>query len=921
MVWKRSIAKGVFFTTRPVIFTSDARYICGCSGNSIKIYGVQSGEEVRSLQDHSAEVTEICLNPQNPFQILSSSLDGTIKVWDMEKATVEKTIQVGLPIYRMQLNLSGDLAFIVTDNINTEKTHMKQVLWKVILPTSEKSIIYESSRKFFGMSVSASGNTLAAICGGRALMWKIHEGYKRTLLCETHHDITAVAIHPQDEFIATADSRGEITLWYHRASKAGGKTKTKTLLWHTRAVRGLSFTTDGVYLLSGGAEGVLVTWQLETGMKQFLPGMGSRFSGITVSSDSTYYCLALKDNSLKIINAISSSPERSIQGFKHGPKQWEKPMIMVEPRNHLVVTNSLLGSLQFYNPLTDRFSFELMIALPSAESIKHSISSKIDFFAFSRDGTHLATVERKGENTSLKLWFLKTQENKWMLNTSVDGPHQDSQVTSLSSHPEIDMFVTTSSDGKFKVWSKITLTPGQASSERKRATGQNHSWVCRSVGFHAKQPATCSAFSDDGSILAIGYPDTLTLWNPQKNSLIHELPHTPQDPIRRVAFISNSPFVVTCTDHFMNVWNLLHSCIWWSYRAHVTSIATEPNSSRFVVSVSEKAHNLILLFKSDSPIPLHTWRVSDPPAAVAFFSKVALDAHQSSATGTIVYVNTHQNVHILEEYNIETQINALRISNEISLDDVIQKKPLGEEEVSLLGRLYGVSKTLEKKGNKSQASEAVPVAPADTQRALSLLNAPSHILPPLSSLYSSFMEILVKKQELNQNTSRSPKIESKKETGTNIQNEEERAPSLQMKAIEGLHNKFMEDITDFFKKNMKISAENGKTPKKPRKAESLVIESPLPEERNSKKVRNSQEMNGNSHVTVEEMLEEEENSQQVKTPKRSTKKVANGKSSTKKSEANGVDSPKLSQEEPSSPTESQSYRKRKLKPESKQNES
>jgi len=880
------------------------------------IFGVQSGEEVRTLEEHEAEVTAVCLNPKNPYQIISASLDRTIKFWDIEKATVTKTFSVGLPIHFMQIDPAGDIAYIATEKSDSKDKH---ILWRFRFETEETKILFEGERKFYGIALSASGNTLAAIFGTCLYMWKTTEGNHRVIICKDHHmNFTSIAIHPQDEFIATGNTVGEITLWYHKASKAGGKTKSKTLLWHTQSVVGLSFTLDGVYLLSGGPEGVLVTWQLETGIKQFLPGMGSKFTGISVSSDASYYCLALKDNSVKIINAISTSVEKSIQRFKHATKGWNNPLITIEPRNHLLVSNSLNGSIQFYNPLIDRFSYELIVALPSAENIKRASDSRIDFFAFSKDGVHLATVEFKAGITIFKIWFLKAQENKWLLNTSVEGPHQDALVTSLSSHPDVDMFVTTSVDGTFKVWTKIALTQGQASSERKRAAGQTHSWVCRSVGFHAKQPVTCSAFSDDGSILAIGYPDSLTLWNPHKNSLLHTLPHFPGDAIKRVIFISNSPFVVTCTEQFMYVWNLLNSCVWWSYRAHVTNIVAEPNSSRFVVSVTEK-ENFLLLFKHDSPIPLHTWKLNEPPASITCFSKVGLDVHQSLANGSIVYVNRDQTIHVLEEYNIDAQMNALRISSEVSLDDN-QRKPLGEEEVNLLEKLYGQTKAIHKKGKKATVTaEVTQTAPADSQRALSLLNAPSHILPPLSSLYSSFMEILVLKQEPVQPASTQTTQPEKKEKRKPIQNEREDDPSLELKQLEGLNSKFIEDMSVFFKSSLKISVENGKPSKKtPRKAESLV-ESSGDSERNSKKVRNSsQEMNGGSHITVEEMLEEEENAK-VNTPRRSARKVPNGKSA-KKSESNGVESPPLSQEEPTSP-EPLSHRKRKLKTESKQNES
>jgi WD40 repeat protein len=56
--------------------------------NTIKIYNVSSGEVVKTLSTsvaqggHRLTVTALSLNPKNPLQLFSASLDGTIKLWD-----------------------------------------------------------------------------------------------------------------------------------------------------------------------------------------------------------------------------------------------------------------------------------------------------------------------------------------------------------------------------------------------------------------------------------------------------------------------------------------------------------------------------------------------------------------------------------------------------------------------------------------------------------------------------------------------------------------------------------------------------------------------------------------------------------------------------------------------------------------------
>ena len=74
--------------------------------------------------------------------------------------------------------------------------------------------------------------------------------------------------------MATGDSRGKIILWRGVGEEAS-KLVLSTLHWHAHGVADLVFNSDGSYLVSGGEEAVLVIWQLQTGVKRFLPRLGT----------------------------------------------------------------------------------------------------------------------------------------------------------------------------------------------------------------------------------------------------------------------------------------------------------------------------------------------------------------------------------------------------------------------------------------------------------------------------------------------------------------------------------------------------------------------------------------------------------------------------------------------------------------------
>jgi NET1-associated nuclear protein 1 (U3 small nucleolar RNA-associated protein 17) len=53
---------------------------------------------------HENKVTRVVLNPKNPMQLYSASLDGTIKLWDYNDDILLKTYNVNAPIEHMVMS-------------------------------------------------------------------------------------------------------------------------------------------------------------------------------------------------------------------------------------------------------------------------------------------------------------------------------------------------------------------------------------------------------------------------------------------------------------------------------------------------------------------------------------------------------------------------------------------------------------------------------------------------------------------------------------------------------------------------------------------------------------------------------------------------------------------------------------------------
>jgi NET1-associated nuclear protein 1 (U3 small nucleolar RNA-associated protein 17) len=70
---------------------------------------------------HENKVTRVILNPKNPMQLYSASLDGTIKLWDYNDDILLKTFTINKPIQHMVMSDKlPDQAYIVVKGQNTQ---------------------------------------------------------------------------------------------------------------------------------------------------------------------------------------------------------------------------------------------------------------------------------------------------------------------------------------------------------------------------------------------------------------------------------------------------------------------------------------------------------------------------------------------------------------------------------------------------------------------------------------------------------------------------------------------------------------------------------------------------------------------------------------------------------------------------------
>uniref|UniRef100_A0AAX7UP54 WD repeat-containing protein 75 second beta-propeller domain-containing protein n=1 Tax=Astatotilapia calliptera TaxID=8154 RepID=A0AAX7UP54_ASTCA len=545
---------------RDPVITHDSRFLLCASGEAVKVFSTSTEECIHELRGHTGLVTGVLLRPSNHLQVYSSSLDGTLRLWDFTDGILIKVGQ-RFQLVAVHLPQSGDQM--------VEAQELSAVL-------------------------SGVNPNPAAIAFGRGVRTCRHKDNKKG----GWNTFTCVACHPKDDCIATGHEDGKIRLWRNFNHKK--EYTYSTLHWHHSTVSSLCFTPEGTNLLSGGVESVLVQWRYnQESERDFLPRLGGAITHITVSPDGSLFCTSHSDNKITIIQSCVKV-SAVIQGLVKGDSI--RTDLMMDPRSKALVLNGKPGHLQFYSLQRDKLLYNLDIV--QQEYIHESGLQQFEVVkaAFDASGSWLATVEERHQKAAelelnLKLWAFDEQTQSFVLNTTISAPH-DAQITAMCfcqpTDSQTTLLVSTSKDGHFKAWQLAAP-----------AHTEGPSWLCDFVSaYHGLVPECCS-FSADGSLLAVVFQEVVTVWSPSTWELLTTLSQPP-GAVSDLCFgrLSCSKYLLGTTASNLLCWNLLTCSLEWTTSMDVRRLVADPLSENMAAFCYQSGSTDLFVFKPSEPRPL-----------------------------------------------------------------------------------------------------------------------------------------------------------------------------------------------------------------------------------------------------------------------------------------------------------------------------
>ncbi|XP_072029311.1 WD repeat-containing protein 75-like [Amphiura filiformis] len=772
LVGRVVVRGGASLVKRRPVFSADSKYIFVCSGEVIRVFSVASGEFVTELWGHRNEVTAVRVNPLIQLQLFSSSLDGTINLWDYADGILLKTFTLGLPLFGLLVHadLKNKLYVQIPQDSGKEDDEFLGKLAIVHLPSRQSSsravpvqaspVINKIKVGDRGTAIGAGGEYVAAIHGSKlkvVFTANEEENAESVYLSENRSSIlTCVACHPTDYAIATGNANGHVTLWRNF-------NKSKPVLssehWHSLRVEDVGFSPEGSYLYSVGHECTLVQWQYNSKHRDFIPRLGAPISHVSCSHDNQYKALCLTSNAIIVLKV--DKIKQKIQGLSFGDYTRTGPVciptgLTTDPHTKALVLNGTPGHLQFYHLQQDKLLYNLDIVgenYISPESLdKPLVNTEVELVAFDTEGAWLATIERRDDKETsmemrLKFWGFDKEKQSFKLNTVIESPHE-SQVYALQlrSTKEVDGFlhdplaVTTANDKKFKVWRLL---------DDEDVNSKMKTWNCTFVGSYRNLQPKDASFCADGSLLAVSFAQIITIWDPDTNELKRTFCQgTPDDPIESLYFghISSSCHLVASTKGSITVWNLLTCSVLWNVSLGVHLLIEDPLSCMF--AVIDIANNLFVFNTSEPRIIYAQKSLLKQPIDMAIFTPLVKN-NQSSDGGksprkdllpwehvSQLYLMTRKQdlFSLVSERRDQEEGKEFQSHGQMSLHTNLQPTPFA----MLLGRERA------KDDEEETGLDAVRIQGAlGTASVKQMLSSPAHTLPPAKTLCSSFLKTML----------------------------------------------------------------------------------------------------------------------------------------------------------------------------------
>lgn len=524
-----------------IAFSPDSTQIATGDWDGLtKLWHIDTEKELAAFV-HKDWVTSIAFSNDGKH-LATGSRDGSATLWDVDSQTARFTINHEERVANVLF--SPDSQRVATGSWDASAT-----LWE--LETGEHLVTF-SHQKHDESVTFASGNVRNFNEGGiqhiafspdgryfatsgrrrdkRTSLWEIESGKQ---LWTVSHDasVEALVFSPTGEYVATGNQNGQAQLWEITTGTPRLPVihvpGTHVTVIHEKSVEALTFSADGSHFATGGADGIVNVWQVNSGEKV------TRLEELGSVTALQY----LPDNALLIGTdaavEVWTANQEQLTTLPHPQDDWGWHHVRFSPDGHLLAGMAQDSTITLWDVVSgepikthkEEMGYALELAFStedgyvgiskSGNTLQFWDGEKVMCFrheqevvaaSVSPNASLVATGSRNGE---VHLWHVETQECRQTLSGHTG------QIQALAFSPDGTLLVSSDStiwetqageDGIVYFFVSGESPADTTASVWEVATGKHiatleNDWIISSV-----------AFSPDGKSLATGVGKTVTLW-------------------------------------------------------------------------------------------------------------------------------------------------------------------------------------------------------------------------------------------------------------------------------------------------------------------------------------------------------------------------------------------------------------------------
>jgi WD40 repeat protein len=350
----------------------------GSNDHTVRLWDIRNGQCSHILQGHKGEIWSVAFSSDGST-LVSGSADQTVKLWDTSDGLCRQTLQG-------YMNPVSAIAFSLDGKTLVSGSHDHKLRWWDVSTGSCLKTLQAHQGWIWSVALSPNGEQVATASMDRTVKLWDARTYDRlhTFIGHTH-PVTSVAYSPDGALLASGSMNCTVKLWNPDTGEC-----LKTLVGHTSRVFWVAFSPDGQMLASAGHDDTVRLWDVHTGeCLQILTGHVSWVFSAAFSPDGKTIVSGGKDKTVKLWDVETGE---CIQTWT-GHTNWVISVVF-SPNGDWVASGSFDQTVRLWDVRTGK-----------CVHIGTEHGKWLRAIAFSPDGQTLASG---GEDEMIKIWDTNT---------------------------------------------------------------------------------------------------------------------------------------------------------------------------------------------------------------------------------------------------------------------------------------------------------------------------------------------------------------------------------------------------------------------------------------------------------------------------------------------------------------------------------